>query len=235
MSKSIASILAVGVFLGLTLLGMQLAHAIDSFKAWDRVVTVKGLSEKEYLADKVIWPIQFIEAGNDLIALNKTLQRNSQIIVDFLESAGLESNDITIGVPKITDKLAQSYGGERTEFRYSAMQSITVYSERVEFVRSLMGSISALVSDGIVFSSPGYEGSTEFLFSRLNEIKPAMIEEATKNARAVAHKFANDSASQLGKIRSARQGQFSIVARDNHHPHIKKVRVVSTIEYTLVD
>ncbi len=235
MNKSIATILAAGVLLGLTVLGMQLANAIITFKEWDRVVTVKGLSEKEYLADKVIWPIQFTEAGNDLNVLYSTIQQHNQTIVNFLTSAGLDDQAITIGVPQITDKLAQSYGGERTEFRYSAMQTVTVYSDRVEFVRSLIESASDLVSEGVVFTSSGYNTQTEYLFTRLNEIKPEMIEEATNNAREVAIKFAQDSNSGLGKIRNARQGQFSILDRDNHHPHIKKVRVVSTIEYTLVD
>ncbi|NMH59180.1 SIMPL domain-containing protein [Alteromonas ponticola] len=235
MNKTVAVILATGAVLGLTLLGTQLGNAIITFKTWDRVVTVKGLSEREYLADKVIWPIQFTEAGNDLSALHRTLKQHTQSITQYLHNAGLDAQSITVGAPEIIDKLAQRYGGERTEFRYSAIQTITVYSTKIEFVRGLMASISELVSEGIVFTSPGYEARTEYLFSRLNEVKPVMIEEATKHAREVANKFAQDSDSKLGKINQARQGQFSIFARDNHHPHIKKVRVVSTIEYTLVD
>jgi hypothetical protein len=51
----------------------------------------------------------------------------------------------------------------------------------------------------------------------------------------VAQKFAEDSDSRLGKIRQAAQGQFSIEPRDTNNPHIKKVRVVSTVEYYLSD
>ena len=80
-----------------------------------------------------------------------------------------------------------------------------------------------------------YTSATEYLFTGLNEIKPEMVEEATRNAREVALKFARDSDSKLGKIRSARQGQFSISDRDKNTPHIKRVRVVSTIEYYLAD
>lgn len=81
----------------------------------------------------------------------------------------------------------------------------------------------------------GYQNSTEYLFTRLNEIKPGMIEEATTKAREVARKFAKDSDSRLGKIKKASQGQFSINDRDKNNPHIKKIRVVSTIEYYLSD
>jgi hypothetical protein len=92
-----------------------------------------------------------------------------------------------------------------------------------------------LGKQGIAISGEDYQSRTEFLFTELNSIKPAMIEEATENARQVAEKFAQDSSSRLGKIRRAQQGQFSISDRDNNTPYIKKVRVVSTLEYYLSD
>ena len=98
-----------------------------------------------------------------------------------------------------------------------------------------MSGLSSLGKKGIVFSASNYETRTEYIFSKLNDIKPEMIEEATNNAREVAQKFATDSQSRLGKIKRAYQGQFTISDRDNNNPHIKKVRVVSTVEYYLAD
>ena len=98
-----------------------------------------------------------------------------------------------------------------------------------------MGSLSKLGKRGIVFTGGNYQNQIEYLFTRLNEIKPEMIEEATQNARQVAHKFATDSQSKLGKIKTASQGQFSINPRDKNTPHIKKIRVVSTVAYYLSD
>lgn len=98
-----------------------------------------------------------------------------------------------------------------------------------------MQTLSDLGQKGIAFSGEDYEVRTNYLFTQLNELKPAMIEEATKNARAVAEKFAQDSKSRLGKIKSAFQGQFTIENRDNSTPYIKKIRVVSTVEYYLSD
>ncbi|WP_018983209.1 SIMPL domain-containing protein [Salinimonas chungwhensis] len=236
MNKSATTILAIGIIIGLTLFGSILGHSLIAFKTWDRVVTVKGLSEKEYLADTVIWPVQFTAADNDLGALYQTIENQSAQINQFLLNAGLTQDEISIGKPDITDKLANQYGGNNNvKFRYSAIQTVTVYSERVEKVRQLMGQSSQLLQKGIVLSTQNYNAQTEFAFTRLNEVKPAMIEEATINAREVAQKFAKDSDSKLGKIKQANQGQFSIFSRDKQHPHIKKVRVVSTIQYTLVD
>ena len=236
MGKTSSLILAAGVVVGLTIFGSLLGRSLVDFKAWDRVVTVKGLSEREYPADQVIWPVQFTAAENDLSVLYKTLASQSQQIEQFLIKQGLKADEITIGKPDITDKLANQYGGNNeVTFRYSAVQTITVYSDRVDKVRSLMSKISQLLQNGIVLSTQNYNAQTEYVFTRLNEVKPAMVEEATKNAREVADKFAKDSDSTLGKIKQANQGQFSIFSRDQQHPHIKKVRVVSTIQYTLVD
>ncbi|MEZ5557800.1 MAG: hypothetical protein R3E86_04550 [Pseudomonadales bacterium] len=110
-----------------------------------------------------------------------------------------------------------------------------MFTRKIDAVRAAGRELLALGKAGIVFTQGNYELRTQYLFNGLNEIKPAMIEEATRNAREVAQKFAEDSRSRLGKIRSARQGQFSIEDRDSNNPHIKKVRVVSTLEYYLTD
>lgn len=98
-----------------------------------------------------------------------------------------------------------------------------------------MPKITELGKKGIVFSQNDYNAQIEYIFSRLNDVKPQMIEQSTTNARMVAEKFAADSNSRLGKIKNASQGQFSIGDRDKNNPHIKRVRVVSTIAYYLAD
>lgn len=231
-----AFVLGISLFLGLSSLGFLLANAAISYKEYERTVTVKGLSEQEFMADIVIWPVQFTLADNNLQALYADIDNSTQTIIQFLTEQGIERDDISLTSPAITDKSAQQYGGnQRAEFRYTGMQTVTVYSDDIEAVRQVMSKLSELGKEGIVLTGNNYQSQTEYLFTRLNEIKPAMIEEATRKAREVAEKFADDSDSSLGKIRRASQGQFSISPRDNNNPHIKKVRVVSTIEYYLSD
>jgi hypothetical protein len=235
-SKASALVLGVFIFLGLATLGYLLGNAAIKFKEYERTVTVKGLSEREYEADIVIWPIQFTEASNNLGELYGSIERSTEKIRVFLEEAGISQEEITFSIPSITDKSAQQYGNQsKAEFRYTAIQTVTAYSKNIKSVRSVMGTLSELGKQGIVFSGGNYQSTTEYLFTRLNEAKPGMIEEATRKAREVAEKFASDSKSTLGKIRKASQGQFSINARDKNNPHIKKVRVVSTVEYYLSD
>jgi hypothetical protein len=98
----------------------------------------------------------------------------------------------------------------------------------------LSGSLE-LISRGILLGSKNTWRPIEYIFTGLNNLKPSMIEEATRNAREVAEKFARDSNSEVGEIRVARQGLFTINDRDENTPQIKIVRVVSTIEFQLED
>lgn len=236
MSKQSAFILGLFVFLGFATLGYLLAQAAIDVKQYERSVTVKGLSEREYNADIIIWPIQFTLAENDIQNLYKELDDATLKIKDFLINKGISPEEISLSVPSIIDKSAQQYGGnQQAKFRFTATQTVTVYSSQIEKIRPIMTTLSQLGKQGIVLTGNDYQAQTEYLFTRLNDVKPAMIEEATTKAREVAEKFASDSQSKLGKIKRASQGQFTISARDKNNPHIKKIRVVSTVEYYLSD
>lgn len=231
-----ALVLGLGLVLGLAALGKFLADAAIRVKEYERTVTVKGLSERELPADVVIWPIQFAAASNDLAGLYGVIESNNAAIGKYLEEQGVTAAEITLAPPLIVDRAAQRWGdGQRAEFRFAAVQTVTVYSANVDRVRATMSGLASLGRQGIAFTGGEFENAPEYLFTRLNEIKPEMIQEATTKAREVAEKFAADSASRLGKIRSAAQGQFTIEPRDKNNPHIKKVRVVSTVEYYLAD
>ena len=236
--KPVLSAILLGGFVcvGLIALGYQISKGIIYIKSLDRTVTVKGLSEREVPADIAIWPITFQEAGNDLNDLFSSIQQKNVLVVDFLKNIGFKTEEISVSPPGILDKQAAGYSGSDTfKFRYSGDSTITVYSQDVDSIRKAMNKLVDLGKQGIAFTRQGYQTQTEFIFTKLNNIKPEMVEEATKNAREVAEKFARDSNSTLGKIKKASQGQFSINNRDNNTPYIKKVRVVSTIEYYLSD
>lgn len=232
-----ALVLGICILLGLAFLGFFLGHSALKFKEYERTVTVKGLSEREYPADIALWPIHFSSSNNSLTELYVSIERDAKEIIGFLRENGFEEQEITVSPPGITDKLSQGYEKSKIEFRYTAARTITVYSGRIETIRATINKMAELGKKGIAFTDNTYQSlsETEYLFTRLNEIKPSMIEEATMQAREVARKFAKDSRSKLGKIKKAQQGQFSITDRDRNNPHIKKIRVVSTVEYYLSD
>ena len=225
---------AIIIAAGIVVMGFALRSGIVTFKDMDRRVTVKGLSEREVKADKVTWPLVYKELGNDPAAMYQLLVYKNRQVVAFLKSAGIKDEDIGVNPPVITDRQADNYGNEIMNYRYKAKSVITVTSSDVDKVRSLMRRQSELMKQGIALVSEEYSNTTvSYEFTGLNKIKPEMIEEATKNARATAQKFADDSESSLGGILSAQQGQFSIEDRDSNTPYIKRLRVVNTIEYSL--
>ena len=220
------------VAVGLVLLGLCIKSAIDGFKDKERVVSVKGLAEMEVKANHVIWPLMFKNIGNDLPALYVTMENQ---IKDLLSTNGIDSTEVSAAAPEIIDMKAERYTNENVAYRYNVTCVLTVSSSKVDLVRGLMIRQSDLLKQGIAITGGDYRFSTQFLFTGLNDIKPQMIEEATKNARASAEKFAADSDSELGKIRTANQGQFTISDRDANTPDIKSVRVVTTVDYYLND
>jgi hypothetical protein len=229
-------VLGACLLAGLWIAGNKLADAALEVKALERTVVVKGLAEREVPADIAIWPITFRVASNDLETLFTTIQRNNEVVQSFLADYGFEAEEISVAPPEVVDVLAQQYGNaSEVNFRYRAGSTVTVYSADVAAVRRAMADTVELGKRGVATAGQDYENRTQFLFTGLSALKPEMIQDATTKARAVARKFAEDSDSRLGKIRRARQGQFSISDRDSKTPHIKKVRVVSTIEYYLVD
>ena len=231
-----ATILGAFICVGLVLFGYLISSTAIQVKNLDRIVTVKGLAEREVEANVAIWPIKFNEANNDLGQLYAVIESKVGIITQFLQRNGFSEDEITVAQPSIVDRQTQNYGDtSKNKFRFTAATKITVYSSKVELVRETMKKVVELGKEGIAISGQDYQNKTEFLFTELNTIKPKMIEEATNNAREVALKFATDSKSTLGKIKKASQGQFSINDRDSSTKHIKKVRVVSTIQYYLSD
>ena len=232
-SKSIWSGLCVMV--GLLAVAVSIPAAVRTARGFDRIVTVKGLCEKEVMANQVIWPVVYKVGGNALEDVYRNVTLKNKIIIDWLAKSGISESEINIAAPKIEDTRTNQYGDNRT-YNYIVTSVITVCTDKVELVRSLQSEqFSLLDRDIAIGTGSQWEYPIQYDYTGLNEIKPQMIEEATKNAREAAQKFAKDSDSELGKIRRAYQGQFSIENRDANTPYIKRIRVVTTIDYSLED
>ena len=222
---------SIAIVAGLALLGFFVSKGLTSIANQEQYVTVKGLAERDVLANKVVWPLPYKCVSNDMQTLYDNIEKNRDIVLSFLKEGGITDDEIVISAPAVTDRLAQSYIPDNIKFRYQAEAVITVISPQVEKVIELMGKQIELMKDGVIISDE-YSYQTQFEYTALNDIKPAMVEEATRNARAVAQKFAEDSDCKLGNIKQATQGQFSITS-DETTPQIKNIRVVTTVKYAL--
>lgn len=233
MKKTIigAAILAVG----LLALGLCLRSGLKSFTDSQRVVTVRGLAEREVKANKVTWPISFTLVGNDLPSLYTQMESSNKIITNYLTSNGLTADEYSISAPSVNDLQADRYNTNALPYRYNLTNTIAVTSSQVDLVRELINRQGEIIKQGIALSPSGWNNQIIYEYTELNEIKPDMIAEATANARAAANKFAQDSGSKIGKIRTAQQGQFSIEDRDPYTPSVKNVRVVTTLTFNIED
>ncbi|MBD5310023.1 MAG: SIMPL domain-containing protein [Bacteroides sp.] len=223
------------IALGLFMLGKQIKNGLNSFSDNARVVTVRGLSEREVKANKVTWPIVSKEVGNDLPTIYASIERKNAAILKFLKNNGISDNEISVNAPSVLDLQADRYSNTNIPYRYNVTNVVVVTSSQIDKVNELIERQTELLKEGIAIVAGDYQYQTRYEYTDLNSIKPEMIADATKNAREAANKFAEDSQSKLGKIKSATQGQFSIEDRDQYTPYIKQVRVVSTIVFFLKD
>lgn len=229
------NIIAAGLIaIGLLAIGLSIRSGLISFSDRDRVVDVRGLAEREVDANVVTWPIMFKEVGNDLPTVYARVTATNREIIAFLNANGIDNSEISVSAPSVRDLTTDRYNSQPLPYNYALTSVVTVSSNKVRQVHDLINRQGELYAKGIAITTD-YNYQVSYSFTELNSIKPAMIAEATKNAREAAEKFADDSNSKLGKIKSARQGQFSIEDRDDTTPYIKRVRVVTSLTYFLED
>ena len=230
-----SSILAVGIAIG----GFFPGHYYYHSKMDANFVTVKGLAEMDVRADLGVWDIKYVVTGSELSSAQAQMVKQKNIILSFLKDAGFNEDEISVKRTETNDLMANPYRSDALHnSRYILTQSIQVSSNNVDLIDKAANSTGALISQGIVFDSNNYN-PVSYLFTKINDIKPQMLEQATKNAEAAANEFAKSSQTKVGKIRKANQGVFSILPRLQTASAMemnsieKKVRVVSTVEYYL--
>jgi hypothetical protein len=240
MGKNIQlSTIIIGICVSISLLfvGYFIYKGLKTFSDKERVVSVRGLSEMTVDADYANLKIKYTEGDNDMQSLLNKIEENNNKIVSFIKSNGLTDSEINLGVPVIKDKKNTEYNNNYSSnsLRYYCEETITIQSNKVENVRKIELSQFDLYKQGITLSQSSYEyeGDSKYTFTKLNDIKPKMIEESTNNARIAGEQFSKNSKSKLGGIKSAYQGQFEITPTEN--PLKLKVRVVSSISYFLND
>ena len=220
------------IAVGLVVASVLMASAVRDFRITDRHVEVKGLAEREVMADMAIWPVNYQLAAQTLDELRAAMDQADEAVVAFLKLRGFSDEEITRNPPRIQDQWMHVYGEQRPANRYTAERGLTLKTGKVDATLRALQDSSELVGQGVVLS-PNWGQAAQFLFTGLNDIKPEMIAEATADARRAASQFAADSEARIGPIRTARQGFFSINERDPSTPEVKVIRVVTTIEYIL--
>lgn len=221
--------------LGVAIAGVFIGKGLENARVGDRSVTVRGLSERIVKADLAVLPLKFAAAGDDLQAVQADVDRDTAAVRGFLVAQGYQPAEIDLGRLEVTDQFAREYQQQNVAARYRVAQTVIVRSTNVDRVQATTRQLDKLIRQGVVLQD--YAGPS-YLFTKLNDVRPAMIAEATASARTGAQQFARDSGAGLGGIRSASQGSFEILGRDEvgYDPSsqvFKKIRVVTSVSYAL--
>ncbi|MET0545336.1 MAG: SIMPL domain-containing protein [Caulobacterales bacterium] len=231
-----AGLFAAGVLgFGLILAGLAVGNGIVSSRLNDRSVTVRGVAEKGVTADLAFWPIRYSSTGDDLTGVLRTVDNDTQTVRKFLTDQGFKPDEVFLGQIEVTDNYASGYQ-QNVASRYVIAQTVNVRTNEVRRVTDSYRKMGDLVRRGVVLQN--WQGPS-YIFTKLNDVRPAMIAEATKSARTGAQQFADDSGSRLGGIKDATQGYFEIQPRDagdntsESQQVDKTVRVVTTVTYRL--
>ncbi|MBR1784483.1 MAG: SIMPL domain-containing protein [Bacteroidales bacterium] len=217
------------IVLAALVLGVFMVCTVRTLKSYDDTVKVRGLCEKEVPADRVVWRISYNEKDNSLADLRTTVRQYNDIIVGKLREAGFTDDEVKVANANYEDRYTYSYNTSQVPYRYQASQTVTVFTKNLDLVRKLQQTLETdLVNHNILASS-----WADYQYLGLNDIKPSMIAESLENARTAADEFAKNSHSKIGKMRTASQGYFEVEDLDENTPQVKKVRVVTTVEYYL--
>ncbi len=217
------------IILAALVLGICMICTVRTLKSYDDTVKVRGLCEKEVPADRVVWRINYGEKSNSLADLRGVIRQNNDLIVKLLREAGFSEDEIKVGTASYDDRYTYANNTSQITYRYQANQTVTVFTKNLDLVRKMQQTLeNDLVNQNILASS-----WADYQYLGLNDIKPAMIAESLENARTAADEFAKNSHSRIGKMRTASQGYFEVEDLDENTPQVKKVRVVTTVEYYL--
>jgi hypothetical protein len=224
----IVSALLLGV--GLASAGFFIGNGLSNRNSGRRTVSVKGLSEREVPASVAVWAVGYGATGNELGAINKKLSDSTKTVVAFLKEAGFEEKDMAVQPPALHDASMEPREKDTPPppERYRADQSVLLRTAKVDLIKPALASASSLMVAGVLLSGGS---QPNYIYNELNEIKPGMIQEATRNARIAAEQFSRDSQTTLGKLRNAAQGWFQVENRDAATPERKIVRVVVDVDY----
>lgn len=247
MKTTTAWIISIALILSFAISSFIVGRGIQRFRTEDRSINVRGFSEREVKSDLAVWIIQSRIASNDLTTGSQEIEATKNKIIAFLKQNQIKEEEIIIEGITVTDKKAQEYDNyqQNIAFRYLITQNFQIRSNNVDLIQKVSRMTGELLQVGVFISNSNYGNPLQFYFTKLNDIKPEMLIEATQNARKAAEQFANENDASLGRLKKANQGLFTIVDRTaslsggeggyagSSNDLFKKVRVVISTEYSI--
>ncbi len=227
-----ALFLAVGMSVG----GYFIGNMMYKSKVATNIATVRGLAERDVKANIASWSVNFEASGDTAAVAYETANASKAKVVAFLKEAGFADAEVTPNALTVNKREDRDNTGRITATSYVIYGSVVVRAEDVDKVAAATQKVGDLVGQGVLLTS----SYPQYFYTKLNDVKPEMLGEATRNARTAAEQFAKDANAKVGAINSAGQGAFTLSPRDagenggdESGSMFKKVRVVTTISFYL--
>ncbi|MCQ2029353.1 SIMPL domain-containing protein [Stutzerimonas zhaodongensis] len=219
--------------------GWSVGQGVERFRMADRSVTVKGLAERDVQSDFAVWALGFRRAGNDFAGVQKGLSEDRNRVVAFLREQGFSDDEIQVQPLQVQDLLAREWAPQAIALRFNGNGQVLVKTARIEAVGKAANGVDPLIQAGIQLDTEqnGFAGP-RYQLRGFNDLKPALLQDATRNAYEQAAKFAEDAGARLGELKTANQGVIRVLDDDGSDMDTgrtpgKRLRVVSTFEYSL--
>lgn len=219
--------------------GWSLGQGVERFRMADRSVTVKGLAERDVQSDFAVWTLGFRRAGNDFAGVQRGLSEDRNRVVAFLRDQGFSDDEIQVQPLQVQDLLAREWAPQAIALRFNGSGQVLVKTPRVDVVGKAANGVDPLIQAGIQLDTEqnGVSGP-RYQLRGFNDLKPALLQDATRNANEQAAKFAEDAGARLGELKTANQGVIRVLDDDGSDMDTgrtpgKRLRVVSTFEYSL--
>jgi uncharacterized protein len=233
---------AVAIFaVGLTTSGYALGDGLRRSKmAEHRIVSVRGVSERNVTADLATWTVDFSHQGTDFGSIQQSVDQQARAVRAFFIRGGFSPDEISDSDISVTREQPRDKNGQPVgPLRLTVKRSIQLRTGNVMRARAIYATQAELLRESVEVTGT----NASYTFTKLNALKPEMIAEATKNARRSAEEFARDSGTSVGRVKRASQGYFSVGPRDGDEcdgcnanggsSPFQKVRVVTSVDYEL--
>ena len=224
--------------IGISVAGFFISETIYKSKVALNTADVKGLAERRVEADTAYWTIEYTVTGSkksEIPTLYDESEIDQQKIIALLKDSGLSDDEIKPGVIRYVKNEYRDDDQQLVEEKHFLIGAIDIQTSKVRLVSDVRSKLNKLIAQGLDVrnNAPAYH------FTKLNDIKPEMLKEATRNARLAANEFATNAGVKVGGIRTARQGGFVIRDVGENYGDTQKiekdVRVVTNVTFLLTD
>ncbi|ADL04417.1 SIMPL domain-containing protein [Lacrimispora saccharolytica] len=210
MNKRSVSIIAVAIILATGVIGaaLILTNGIVKVKASKTNVVVTGSAKQQISSDLIVWTGSFNAQSANLQDAYTKLEAGRDKVSAYLTGNGIAKDDFVFSAITTTVNYAMNeYGNYTNEIdNYALSQTVTISSGEIDKITEISRNATELLNQDVAFESD----PPQYFYTKLADLKVAMLAEATKDARKRAEMIVENAGNKLGDLKYADMGVMQI-------------------------